>query len=93
MRRLSELMAFPKPWYRATIARRVFFGDQGTAQDPAASHASTTVLKELGSAKERLFGAAAIQFNAKLGQLVKAAEYEELRPELQEYATFMTQVA
>lgn len=50
------------------------------------------MLKELGSAKERLFGAAAIQFNAKLGQLVKVAEYEELQPEFQEYATFMTQV-
>lgn len=50
------------------------------------------VVKEQGSAKERLFGAAAIQFNAKLGQLVKVAQYEELQPELQEYATFMTQV-
>ncbi|CAD6189799.1 unnamed protein product [Caenorhabditis auriculariae] len=28
MRRLGELIQFPKPWYRAAIARRVFFGDQ-----------------------------------------------------------------
>uniref|UniRef100_A0A8R1HHP8 FSA_C domain-containing protein n=2 Tax=Caenorhabditis japonica TaxID=281687 RepID=A0A8R1HHP8_CAEJA len=27
-RRLGELIQFPKPWYRAAIARRVFFGDQ-----------------------------------------------------------------
>uniref|UniRef100_A0A0K0DNK6 FSA_C domain-containing protein n=1 Tax=Angiostrongylus cantonensis TaxID=6313 RepID=A0A0K0DNK6_ANGCA len=34
MRRLSELMAFPKPWYRAAIARRVFFGDQTVSREP-----------------------------------------------------------
>ncbi|KHJ81230.1 hypothetical protein OESDEN_19084 [Oesophagostomum dentatum] len=35
MRRLSELIAFPKPWYRAAIARRVFFGDQAMSREPA----------------------------------------------------------
>uniref|UniRef100_A0A914WS45 Bridge-like lipid transfer protein family member 1 C-terminal domain-containing protein n=1 Tax=Plectus sambesii TaxID=2011161 RepID=A0A914WS45_9BILA len=28
MRRMSELIAFPKPWYRRAIARRLFFGDE-----------------------------------------------------------------
>ena len=28
MRRLSELLAFPKPWYRKVLVRRLFFGDQ-----------------------------------------------------------------
>ena len=42
MRRLSELLAFPKPWFRKTIARRVFFGDQtGTLKTPDASKHST----------------------------------------------------
>ncbi|VDO78822.1 unnamed protein product [Onchocerca flexuosa] len=27
MRRLAELISFPKPWYRHTIVRRLFFGD------------------------------------------------------------------
>ncbi|VDK28662.1 unnamed protein product [Gongylonema pulchrum] len=27
MRRLAELISFPKPWYRRTIVRRLFFGD------------------------------------------------------------------
>lgn len=26
MRRLAELISFPKPWYRRTIVRRLFFG-------------------------------------------------------------------
>lgn len=26
MRRLAELISFPKPWYRHTIAQRLFFG-------------------------------------------------------------------
>lgn len=28
MRRLSELLSFPKPWYRKKLIRRVFFGEQ-----------------------------------------------------------------
>uniref|UniRef100_A0A8C6TXX4 Bridge-like lipid transfer protein family member 1 C-terminal domain-containing protein n=1 Tax=Neogobius melanostomus TaxID=47308 RepID=A0A8C6TXX4_9GOBI len=28
MRRLSEILAFPKAWYRRSIARRLFLGDQ-----------------------------------------------------------------
>lgn len=27
MRRLSEILAFPKAWYRRTIVRRMFLGD------------------------------------------------------------------
>ena len=28
LRRISELASFPKPWYRASVARRIFFGDK-----------------------------------------------------------------
>ncbi|GMT01466.1 hypothetical protein PENTCL1PPCAC_23640 [Pristionchus entomophagus] len=27
-RRISELVSFPKPWYRASVVRRLFFGDK-----------------------------------------------------------------
>ncbi|GMT28528.1 hypothetical protein PFISCL1PPCAC_19825, partial [Pristionchus fissidentatus] len=27
-RRISELVSFPKPWYRAAVVRRLFFGDK-----------------------------------------------------------------
>ncbi|WKY07937.1 hypothetical protein Q1695_007437 [Nippostrongylus brasiliensis] len=80
------------PWLQLTAATPTATAVRFTIESLDAELTNRWVLKELGSAKERLFGAAAIQFNAKLGQLVKAAEYEELRPELQEYATFMTQV-
>ncbi|XP_023221550.1 uncharacterized protein KIAA1109-like [Centruroides sculpturatus] len=31
MRRLTEILAFPKAWYRRSIARRMFLGDQSTS--------------------------------------------------------------
>lgn len=30
MRRLTEILAFPKAWYRRSIARRMFLGDQSS---------------------------------------------------------------
>jgi hypothetical protein len=42
---------------------------------------------------ERLFGRAKVQLNVKLGQLCKSAMYEEAKEELQEYATFITQIS
>lgn len=48
MRRLNELIAFPKPWYRAAIMRRVFFGDRSMkaggdrrAESPSTSRPSS----------------------------------------------------
>ncbi|XP_043401413.1 transmembrane protein KIAA1109 homolog isoform X22 [Chelonia mydas] len=40
MRRLSEILAFPRAWYRRSIARRLFLGDQ-TINLPAASGPGT----------------------------------------------------
>ncbi|XP_072313657.1 bridge-like lipid transfer protein family member 1 [Eucyclogobius newberryi] len=39
MRRLSEILAFPKAWYRRSIARRLFLGDQ-TINLPASGPAT-----------------------------------------------------
>ncbi|EPB75014.1 hypothetical protein ANCCEY_05883 [Ancylostoma ceylanicum] len=80
------------PWLQLTAATPTATAVRFTIESLDAELTNRWVVKEQGSAKERLFGAAAIQFNAKLGQLVKVAQYEELQPELQEYATFMTQV-
>ena len=33
IRRLSEILAFPKAWYRKTLWKRVFLGDQGVANE------------------------------------------------------------
>ncbi|KAI1727949.1 hypothetical protein DdX_00092 [Ditylenchus destructor] len=38
MRRLSELLTFPKPWYRKQLIRRLFFGDQSVAATNAAAN-------------------------------------------------------
>ncbi|KIH52484.1 hypothetical protein ANCDUO_17415 [Ancylostoma duodenale] len=81
------------PWLQLTAATPTATAVRFTIESLDAELTNRWVVKEQGSAKERLFGAAAIQFNAKLGQLVKVAQYEELQPELQEYATFMTQVS
>ncbi|CAJ0604609.1 unnamed protein product [Cylicocyclus nassatus] len=80
------------PWLQLTAATPTATAVRFTVESLDAELTNRWVVKEHGSAKERLFGAAAVQFNAKLGQLVKVAQYEELQPELQEYATFMTQV-
>ncbi|XP_026553767.1 transmembrane protein KIAA1109 homolog isoform X3 [Pseudonaja textilis] len=40
MRRLSEILAFPRAWYRRSIARRLFLGDQ-TINMPVASGPGT----------------------------------------------------
>nr|XP_026696686.1 transmembrane protein KIAA1109 [Ciona intestinalis] len=34
MRRLSEILAFPRAWYRKSIARRIFFGDAASTNKP-----------------------------------------------------------
>uniref|UniRef100_A0A915E6Q2 Bridge-like lipid transfer protein family member 1 C-terminal domain-containing protein n=1 Tax=Ditylenchus dipsaci TaxID=166011 RepID=A0A915E6Q2_9BILA len=37
MRRLSELLTFPKPWYRKQLIRRLFFGEQSVAAAAASA--------------------------------------------------------
>ena len=33
MRRLSEILSFPKSWYRRNLARRLFLGDESGLLD------------------------------------------------------------
>lgn len=40
MRRLSEILAFPRAWYRRTIVRRMFLGDPGLQPDAGHAHAA-----------------------------------------------------
>uniref|UniRef100_F1KPJ4 Bridge-like lipid transfer protein family member 1 C-terminal domain-containing protein n=1 Tax=Ascaris suum TaxID=6253 RepID=F1KPJ4_ASCSU len=42
MRRLAELISFPKPWYRRTIVRRLFFGDHSVKTPTAGAHYSSS---------------------------------------------------
>ena len=34
MRRLTEILAFPKAWYRRKIVRRLFLGDTTAREEP-----------------------------------------------------------
>ncbi|KAL3188535.1 hypothetical protein MRX96_003495 [Rhipicephalus microplus] len=42
MRRLTEILAFPKAWYRRSIARRMFLGDPTTAAEDSAETSSSS---------------------------------------------------
>ncbi|XP_031758490.1 transmembrane protein KIAA1109-like isoform X2 [Xenopus tropicalis] len=46
MRRLSEILAFPRAWYRRSIARHLFLGDQ-TINLPGSSEHSTYIVQTL----------------------------------------------
>ena len=46
MRRLTEILAFPKAWYRRSIVRRLFLGDLSTASglgDDLSNHGRPSV--------------------------------------------------
>ena len=40
MRRLTEILAFPRAWYRRKIVRRLFLGDTTARESSAASSSS-----------------------------------------------------
>ena len=42
MRRLSEILAFPKAWYRRTLVRRLFLGEFKTTSFHSAATEATT---------------------------------------------------
>ncbi|CAD6189800.1 unnamed protein product [Caenorhabditis auriculariae] len=79
------------PWLQLTASTPTHTAVRFTIDNLEGELTNKWVVKEEGS-KERIYGNAVVHFNAKLGQLVKAAQYDEVSPELQEYATFMTQV-
>ena len=38
MRRLSEILTFPKAWYRRNLARRLFLGDESWVMEDGGRH-------------------------------------------------------
>ncbi|XP_061700534.1 bridge-like lipid transfer protein family member 1 isoform X13 [Syngnathoides biaculeatus] len=56
MRRLSEILAFPRAWYRRSIARRLFLGDQTInlpASGPATPDSSENMTQHLSPESSR----------------------------------------
>ncbi|KAG7510690.1 hypothetical protein JOB18_028724 [Solea senegalensis] len=56
MRRLSEILAFPRAWYRRSIARRLFLGDQTInlpASGPATPDSAENVAQHLSPESSR----------------------------------------
>ncbi|XP_071951549.1 bridge-like lipid transfer protein family member 1 isoform X2 [Antedon mediterranea] len=61
IRRLTEVLAFPKAWYRKSIARQLFFGKESTTQlptkQPSECDSSDSSSPKLGGSLENLSGA------------------------------------
>ncbi|XP_065153130.1 bridge-like lipid transfer protein family member 1 isoform X4 [Paramisgurnus dabryanus] len=56
MRRLSEILAFPRAWYRRSIARRLFLGDQTInlpASGPATPDSAESIAQHLSPESSR----------------------------------------
>uniref|UniRef100_A0A1I7S228 FSA_C domain-containing protein n=1 Tax=Bursaphelenchus xylophilus TaxID=6326 RepID=A0A1I7S228_BURXY len=88
------------PWIQLTASTPTATAVRFTIDGPTAVITNRLMLVEASdgnkvtnSEPERLLGRAKIQLNVKLGQLCKSAMYEEAKEELQEYATFMTQIS
>ncbi|CAD5207349.1 unnamed protein product [Bursaphelenchus okinawaensis] len=90
------------PWIQLTASTPTATAVRFTIDGPSAKITNRLMLaerstsettKSTNSEPERLLGRAKVQLNVKLGQLCKSAMYEEAKEELQEYATFMTQIS
>ncbi|KAI6225838.1 FSA-C domain-containing protein [Aphelenchoides besseyi] len=92
------------PWLQLTASTPTATAIRFTIDGPTAVLTNRLALRPTGDSEteqplpstsqpERLFGRAKVQLNVTLGQLCKTAMYEEAKEELQEYATFMTQVS
>ena len=47
MRRLLEILALPKAWYRRSLARRMFLGEEPTVPDDDSQSGNVCVQSEL----------------------------------------------
>ncbi|KAL1416686.1 hypothetical protein MTO96_027629 [Rhipicephalus appendiculatus] len=54
MRRLTEILAFPKAWYRRSIARRMFLGDPTTAGSAFGDQAAVALCPRVGPIRSPL---------------------------------------
>lgn len=79
------------PWLQLTAATPTQTAVRLTIDSLEGELTNKWVVKEEGS-KERIYGNAVIHFNAKLGQLIKPVQNDDAVTDLQEFATFMTQV-
>uniref|UniRef100_A0A158R4Y4 FSA_C domain-containing protein n=1 Tax=Syphacia muris TaxID=451379 RepID=A0A158R4Y4_9BILA len=83
------------PWLQLTACTPTATALRITCGNITANLTNRWVRKDLDdkTVLERLYGKAVINLSAKLGQLVKTAMFEEIETELQEYATFTTQIS
>ncbi|CAI2304685.1 unnamed protein product [Caenorhabditis sp. 36 PRJEB53466] len=79
------------PWLQLTAATPTQTAVRLTIDSLEGELTNKWVVKEEGS-KERIYGNAVVHFNAKLGQIIKPVQNDDTLTDLQEYATFMTQV-
>lgn len=80
------------PWLQLTAATPTQTAIRLTIDSLEGELTNKWVVKEEGS-KERIYGNAVIHFNAKLGQILKPTQIDgSATSDLQEFATFMTQV-
>ncbi|KHN73253.1 Uncharacterized protein Tcan_11964, partial [Toxocara canis] len=81
------------PWLQLTASTPTSTAVRLTFDNISATLTNRWAQKDSDEKNERLYGKATIGISAKLGQLVKTAMFEEIETELQEFATFMTQIS
>uniref|UniRef100_A0A8L7TDP8 FSA_C domain-containing protein n=1 Tax=Brugia malayi TaxID=6279 RepID=A0A8L7TDP8_BRUMA len=80
------------PWLQLTASTPTSIAVRLTFDNITATLTNRWMQKGVRSETKRLYGKAVIGVSAKLGLLVKTAMFEEIETELQEFATFMTQI-
>ncbi|CAG9534922.1 unnamed protein product [Cercopithifilaria johnstoni] len=80
------------PWLQLTASTPTSIAVRLTFDNITATLTNRWTQKGVKSETKRLYGKAVIGVSAKLGLLVKTAMFEEIETELQEFATFMTQI-
>uniref|UniRef100_A0A1I7VD79 FSA_C domain-containing protein n=1 Tax=Loa loa TaxID=7209 RepID=A0A1I7VD79_LOALO len=80
------------PWLQLTASTPTSVAVRLTFDNITATLTNRWTQREVKSETKKLYGKAVIGVSAKLGVLVKTAMFEEIETELQEFATFMTQI-
>uniref|UniRef100_A0A158Q731 FSA_C domain-containing protein n=1 Tax=Elaeophora elaphi TaxID=1147741 RepID=A0A158Q731_9BILA len=80
------------PWLQLTASTPTSIAVRLTFDNITATLTNRWTKKGVKSETKRLYGKAVIGVSAKLGVLIKTAMFEEIETELQEFATFMTQI-
>ncbi|VDK65860.1 unnamed protein product [Onchocerca ochengi] len=80
------------PWLQLTASTPTSIAVRLTFDNITATLTNRWREKRMESKTKRIYGKAVIGVSTKLGLLVKTAMFEEIETELQEFATFMTQI-